>query len=131
MVTEVAIEPQPQVTTTATTKQCAAIRPQLIDTSALLRHLNWVQNQHTNAQVCGVVLLVNILRFFIFIDREAREIMDLVASVRLSVRLSVLSRLNRLTYKSYYQSEVFVCVSVIRGHILITARMRSIGVLII
>ncbi len=31
----------------------------------------------------------------IFIDREAREIMYLVASVRLSVRLSPLSRLNR------------------------------------
>ncbi len=39
------------------------------------------------------------------IDREAREIMYLVASVRLSVRLSPLSRLN--------QSKVFVCVSVI------------------
>ncbi len=34
----------------------------------------------------------------IFIDREAREIMHLVASVRLSVCLSTLSRLNRLTY---------------------------------
>ena len=66
MVTEVAIEPQPQVTTTTTTKQCAAIRPQLIDTSALLRHLNWVQNQHTNAQVCGIVLLVNFVWFCFF-----------------------------------------------------------------
>ncbi len=39
---------------------------------------------------------------YVFIDREAREIMYLVASVRLSVRLSVrpspLSRLNHLTY---------------------------------
>ncbi len=34
----------------------------------------------------------------IFIDREAREIMYLVASVRPSVRLRTLSRLNRLTY---------------------------------
>ena len=32
--------------------------------------------------------------------------------------------------KSYYQSEVFVCVSVVSGHILIIARMWSIGVLI-
>ncbi len=32
--------------------------------------------------------------------------------------------------ESYYQSEVFVFVSVIRGHILIIAHMRSIGVLI-
>ncbi len=38
----------------------------------------------------------------LIIDREAREIMYLVASLRLSVRLSVrqstLSQLNRLTY---------------------------------
>ncbi len=33
----------------------------------------------------------------IFIDHEAREIMHLVASVRPSVRLFALSRLNRLT----------------------------------
>ncbi len=32
--------------------------------------------------------------------------------------------------RSDYQSKVFVCVSVIRGHIWIIARMRSIGVLI-
>ncbi len=32
--------------------------------------------------------------------------------------------------RSDYQSKVFVCVSVIRGRILITAWMRSIGVLI-
>ncbi len=35
---------------------------------------------------------------YIFIDREAREIMYLVASVRPSVRPSALSRQNRLTY---------------------------------
>ncbi len=42
------------------------------------------------------------VNFLVIIDREAREIMYLVASVRLSVRPSVrlfpLSRLNRLTY---------------------------------
>ena len=57
----------------------------------------------------------------LIIDREAREIMYLVASicppVRLFVCLCALSYLTRLTYdlkfgakKSYYQSEVFVCV---------------------
>ncbi len=55
-----------------------------------------------------------------------------LGSVRLSVRLCALSRLNRLTYnKSHYQFKVFVCVSVISGHMRIIARMRSIGVLII
>ncbi len=67
----------------------------------------------------------------IFIDREAREIMYLVASVRPSVCLSVcplpLSRLNRLTYNHHYQSKVIVCVSVIRRRRRIIARMRSIG----
>ncbi len=47
----------------------------------------------------------------IFIDREAREIMYLVASVRPSVRPSVRrSPLSRLK-KSHYQPRVFVCVS--------------------
>ncbi len=89
----------------------------------------------TSSQDCKILV----------IDREAREIMHLVASVCLSVRPSVcpfvLSWLNRLirgsalssaakSNKSHYQSKVFVCVSVIRGRILIIARMRSIGVLI-
>ncbi len=52
--------------------------------------------------------------------------MHLVASVRPSVRLFALSRLNRLTY----QFKVFVCASVISGHMRLIARMRSIGVLI-
>ncbi len=58
------------------------------------------------------------LHLDIFIDHAAREIMYLVASVHLSVRLcyghhclSELSCLNRFTY---YCSEGFVCVSVIR-----------------
>ena len=46
--------------------------------------------------------------------------MHLVASVCPSVRLRALSRL-----------KVFVCVSVISGHMLIIARMGSIGILII
>ena len=53
----------------------------------------------------------------LFIDREAREIMYLVASVSPSVRLSV----------CHYQSKGFVCVSVIIGHVRIIARRRSIG----
>ncbi len=76
--------------------------------------------------------------FYIIIDREAREIMHLVASVRPSVRPSVrlpvhlfaLSRLNCLSNKSRYQFKVFVCVSVISGRMRIITRMRSIGVLI-
>ncbi len=61
---------------------------------------------------------------YIFIDREAREIMYLVASVRLSVRPSVrpsalsrlilgarLCRVRQRAKKSHYQSKVFVCVS--------------------
>ncbi len=65
------------------------------------------------------------------IDREAREIMYLVASVcpsvRPFVRLCALSCLNRLTYDLDYQSKVFVCVSVISWCMRIIARMRSIG----
>ena len=59
----------------------------------------------------------------IFINREAREIIHLVASVCLSVCLQTFSRLN----KSHYQSKAFLCVSVIRGHIRIIVQMRSIG----
>ncbi len=51
---------------------------------------------------------------YFIIDREAREIMHSVASVRPSVcpfvRLFALSQLNRLTLKGHYQSKVFVCV---------------------
>ncbi len=69
------------------------------------------------------------------IDRKVREIMHLVASVSLSVRPSVrlfaLSRLNRLTYDLDNQFKVFVCVSVISGRMRIIVRMRSIGVLIL
>ncbi len=50
-------------------------------------------------------------------------------SVCPSVRLSVCA-LTAKSIRSDYQSKVFVCVSVIRGHIRIIARMRSIGVLI-
>ncbi len=56
--------------------------------------------------------------------------MYLVASVRLSVRLCPLSRLNRFTYdldKNHYQSKVFVCVSIISGRMRIIKRMWSIG----
>ncbi len=52
---------------------------------------------------------------------------NVLGSVRPSVRLSDLSRLNRLTNKSHYQSKVFVCVSVISRHMRIVARMRSNG----
>ncbi len=71
--------------------------------------------------------------FRIIIDREAREIMYLVASVRLSVRvfvcLSELSCLNRLTYEKNREESLSVrgvclCVDYL-------ARMRSIGVLIL
>ena len=54
-------------------------------------------------------------------------------SVCLSVCLSELSYLNRLTsrdcllYNESYQCKVFVYVSVIRGRILITARLQLIG----
>ncbi len=68
----------------------------------------------------------------VFIDREAREIMYLVASVRPSVRPSVrlwgsalLSAVK--SNRSHYQSKVFVCVSIISRRMRIIARMRSIG----
>ncbi len=61
------------------------------------------------------------------IDREAREIMYLVASVRLSVRLSVCVRSPVKSNRNHYQSKVFVCVSVISWRMRIIARMRSIG----
>ncbi len=41
--------------------------------------------------------LMAVIRIHLIIDCEAREIMHLVVSVRLSVRLCALSRLNRLT----------------------------------
>ncbi len=70
----------------------------------------------------------------LIIDREARETMHLVASVHPSVRLSVCAftaePFAAKSIRSDYQSKVFVCVSVIRGHIRIITRMRSIGVLI-
>ncbi len=53
-------------------------------------------------------------------------------SICLFVYLSMLSRLNHLTYdlgiqyKSHYQSKMFVCVFVISGRMLIIAQMRSI-----
>ena len=48
----------------------------------------------------------------------------------MSVRPSVGPFVCALTAEPFYQSVVFVCVSVIRGHILIIAHMRSISVLI-
>ena len=72
----------------------------------------------------------------VIVDREAREIMYLVAPVRPSVHLSPISRLKKVMYlvasvrlsvcallfglqfgakKSHYQSKEFVCVSVISG----------------
>ncbi len=72
-----------------------------------------------------------IARIGIFIDREAREIMHLVASVRLSVCLFVCALLfEPFDLWSHYQFKVFVCVSLISGRMRIIARMRSIGVLI-
>ncbi len=66
-----------------------------------------------------------------FIDREAREIMYLVASVRPSVRPSVRmgSALPSAAKSNnhHYQSKVIVCVSVISRRRRIIARMRSIG----
>ena len=58
----------------------------------------------------------------LIIDCEAREIMYLVASVRLFVCLCV-----QRAKKSHYQSKVFVCVPVISGCMRIIARMRSTG----
>ncbi len=52
----------------------------------------------------------------IFMDREAREIMYLVPSVRLSLRPSIrpsvcrLCRVRQRAKKSHYQAKVFVCV---------------------
>ncbi len=52
-------------------------------------------------------------------------------SFRLSIRLSISPFVSALTAEPLtYQSEVFVCVAVIRGHILIIACMRFIGILI-
>ena len=65
-----------------------------------------------------------------FYRPRSLEIMHLVASVCPFVCLCPLSRPNHLTNRSHYQSEVFVCVSVISKHIRIIVRMRSIGVLI-
>ncbi len=64
--------------------------------------------------------------------------MHLVASVCLSVCLFVCAltaepfdlRTSSKSNKSHCQCKVFVCVSVISGHMRIIARMRSIGVLI-
>ena len=56
----------------------------------------------------------------IFFDREAREIMYLVVSICPSFCLSVLS------HKSYYQSKVFVCVSVISGCMRVIVRVQLI-----
>ena len=61
----------------------------------------------------------------VIIDRIAKrikEIMPLVASLRLSVCLSALSRLNH-----HYQSKVIVCVSVISWRLQIIVQMGSIG----
>ncbi len=58
----------------------------------------------------------------VIIDREASEIMHLVASARLFLPSAAKS------IRSHYQSKVFVCVSVIRGRIRIIVRLRSIGV---
>ncbi len=63
----------------------------------------------------------------IFIDRKAREIMYLVASIHPSVRLPFNNLTAEKSSKSHYQSEVFVCVSVISRHMRIIALMRSIG----
>ncbi len=61
--------------------------------------------------------------------------MHLVASVHLSVlpsvRLSVLSRLNCLTYRRHYQSKVFVCVSVILGRIMMDNSADTVDQLLI
>ncbi len=59
---------------------------QSIESMGLQKILNIV-NSKKSAGMC-----------YIFIDRKAREIMYLVASVRPSVRLSDISQLNRLTY---------------------------------
>ncbi len=82
----------------------------------------------------------------IVIDREAREIMHLVASVCLSVRPSVCPFVRALmaepfrgsalpsaakSKKSHYQFKLFVCVSVISGRMRIISQMRSIGVLML
>ncbi len=57
------------------------------------------------------------------------EIMHLVASVRLSVRPCVCC-IAWVSGAGTFSLKVFVCVSVISGHMRIIARMRSIGVLI-
>ncbi len=76
----------------------------------MIQYLEGKTNQHSNCR-SSTFLHLNLYQegavdnFHVFtefiIDRKAREIMYLVASVRLSVN------------GSHYQSEVFVCVSVI------------------
>ncbi len=91
--------------------------------------LLWCQHLFKVCKIYSIVLQILHFKLLflsastnsIFIDREAREIVYLVASVRLSV--CVLSCLK----KSHYQSKVFVCVSVISGRMRIIARMRSIS----
>ena len=105
-------------------------------------NINKNQGQSLNGSSCNIKLLlctkilkpnsIKLLKrpqfiFKIFIDCKAREIMHLEASVR----LSDLSWLNYLTLKfgvkgCHYQSKIFVCVFVIRGHMWITSQKRSI-----
>ena len=83
--------------------------------------------QPVSAHRVGIQCWSKVLHFYY---RPQSKGDNALGSVRLSVHLSVLSRLNRMTYDLDYQSKVDVCVSVIRGRIRIIARMRSIGVLI-
>ncbi len=65
------------------------------------------------------------------IDRQAREIIFLVASVRPSVRLCVYALMALMSAaksnRNHSQSKEVVCVSVISCRMLIITQMRSIG----
>ncbi len=113
-------------------------------------------DEWTDERMDGQPNTGNVFSQHFIIDREAREIMYLVASVCPSVcpsvRLSVCPSVRPTSHgsrsifwraavdirgsalpsaakgnKSHYQSKVFVCVSVISRHMRIIARMRSIG----
>ena len=91
--------------------------PSLYKTLALSLH-----SKRTSSEV----YLGAVQKCHIFIDREAREIMYLVVSVRPSVRYhspGLIAKSNN----HHYQSKVIVCVSVISRRMRIIARMQSIG----
>ena len=102
------------------------------DARTLLESVKHALNQvnlKPNKVLENVCIEEKTITHLFIIDREAREIMYLVASVCLSICLSPLSRMNRAvkSNKSHYQSKVFVCVSIFSGRMRIIAQMRSIS----